>query len=162
MTSYFSVKINKTQDYQAVQTYIISGKVWVGVIGQANVVMNGLPGSPRPMLRLLHATVSQGWSGTVMPTLEGYTFHPVLFHLHHRHRRSARKNYTGYRVFTISGTVTHDGVGLSNVVLNGLPDYIATDSAGYYGATVYQGWYGTVTPVRIGYRFTPASLATAR
>lgn len=39
-----------------------------------------------------------------------------------------------------------------------MPDYIVTDSAGYYSITVYQGWSGTVTPSRVGYRFTPDSL----
>ena len=159
VVAYGSVKSNTTRDYQAVATYTISGTVWVGGFRWANVVMNGLPGSPSTDVNGNYSViVPQGWSGTVMPTLEGYSFTPPYATYTNVTANPPAKTYTGYRVFTVSGTVTHDGVGLPNVVLNGLPEYIATDDAGYYSVTVYQGWYGTVTPSLVGYRFTPDSL----
>ena len=156
---YGSVKSNTTRDYQAVRAYTISGEVWVGGMRRPNVVMNGLPGNPiTDGNGNYSAIVTQGWSGTVMPTLEGYSFTPLSFTYTNVTDNPPPIKYTGFRVFTISGTVTHDGLGLPDVVLNGLPDYIVTDAAGYYNVTVYQGWSGTVTPFRVGYRFTPDSL----
>jgi hypothetical protein len=59
--------------------------------------------------------------------------------------------------YTISGTVTSNGAGLSGVTMNGLPGNPATDGSGAYSATVNYGWSGTVTPSKYGNSFTPAS-----
>jgi chitodextrinase len=59
--------------------------------------------------------------------------------------------------FTISGQVTLNGAGLTNVVMGGLPTLIVTNAGGEYTATVDQGWSGTVTPILSGYTFTPPS-----
>ena len=60
-------------------------------------------------------------------------------------------------IYTISGYVRTGGAGMSGVVMNGLPGNPATDSNGYYSATVSAGWSGTVTPSKSGYTFSPAS-----
>ena len=56
--------------------------------------------------------------------------------------------------FTVSGTVTP---ALANVVMSGLPGSPVTNSSGVYTKTVPYNWSGTVTPIRTGYNFTPAS-----
>jgi hypothetical protein len=56
------------------------------------------------------------------------------------------------QTFTISGKA-----GLSGVEMQGLPGNIVTDENGFYRATIEYGWSGTVTPVKEGYIFTPAS-----
>jgi hypothetical protein len=61
--------------------------------------------------------------------------------------------------YTISGRVTVSGSGLSGVVMNGLPASPVTDSSGYYTDLVGPNWSGTVTPVKTGYTFSPASRA---
>jgi hypothetical protein len=56
------------------------------------------------------------------------------------------------KTFTISGSV-----GLSGVVVQGLPGEPISDQAGFYSATVDYGWSGTVTPQKEGYEFEPPS-----
>jgi len=55
------------------------------------------------------------------------------------------------QTFTISGSV-----GVSGVIMKGLPGDPVTDNYGFYSATVAYGWSGTVTPTKEGYLFTPA------
>jgi hypothetical protein len=59
--------------------------------------------------------------------------------------------------FTISGTVTLGGLGLADVVMNGLPGTPMTNTSGYYTATVNSGWSGVVTPTKTGLTFSPIS-----
>jgi len=57
--------------------HTISGTVTEGGLPLAGVVMSGLPGSPVTASDgTYNDTVSDGWSGTVTPTLAGYTFTP--------------------------------------------------------------------------------------
>ena len=53
--------------------------------------------------------------------------------------------------YTISGSV-----GISGVVMNGLPGNPVTDNKGNYNTAVEYGWGGTVTPTKEGYTFEPA------
>ena len=64
-----------------------------------------------------------------------------------------------YPYFTISGYVrTSGGVGISDVLMSGLPRGPRTDASGYYRDTVSYGWSGTVTPMKSGYTFSPPSV----
>ncbi|MCP4398992.1 MAG: hypothetical protein GY801_17040 [bacterium] len=59
-------------------------------------------------------------------------------------------------VFTISGyIVDSDGLGIPGVMLNGFPESVITDSAGWYRAAIESGWSGTVIPQKEHYTFTP-------
>jgi len=138
-------------------TYTISGTVTSGGTGLANVVMNGLPGNPVTNAEGYYtATVNYGWSGTVTPALEGYTFDLAST----TYTNVTSNQATGYTAtlltYTISGTVTSDGTGLPNVAMNGLPGNPVTNAEGYYTATVNYGWTGTATPTKEGYTFNPA------
>ena len=57
----------------------------------------------------------------------------------------------------ISGTVTVNGSGFGDVVMNGLPGSPKTDASGNYIAEVALGWSGSVTPSKSSYTFTPKS-----
>ena len=58
-------------------TYTISGRVTLDGAGLPGVVLNGLPGNPVTDEQGAYiATVDQGWSDTVTPTLACYTFTP--------------------------------------------------------------------------------------
>jgi len=57
------------------------------------------------------------------------------------------------QTFTISGNA-----GVSGVKMEGLPDNPVTDASGYYSVKVPSGWSGTVTPIKEGYTFKPASI----
>ena len=56
------------------------------------------------------------------------------------------------RTFTISGNT-----GLPGVKIKGLPGSPVADNNGSYSAAVEYGWSGTVTPIKEGFIFTPAS-----
>lgn len=54
------------------------------------------------------------------------------------------------KTFVLSGSV-----GLPDVTMQGLPGAPQTDGNGVYTAEVEYGWKGTVTPVKLGYTFSP-------
>jgi len=130
-------------------TYTISGSA-----GISGAVMNGLPGNPVADNKGNYtATVDYGWSGTVMPMKEGYTFEPASKRYDSVMANQANQDYTvTLQTFTISGSA-----GMSGVVMEGLPGEPVTDANGYYRANVDYGWSGTVTPTKAGFAFKPAS-----
>ncbi|MCJ7484798.1 MAG: carboxypeptidase regulatory-like domain-containing protein, partial [Candidatus Aminicenantes bacterium] len=72
------------QNYTALAGYSISGTVTRDGAPFAGALISGLPGNPRTDANGVYtATVYSGWSGTVTPTLPGFTFNP------------ATKTYTG-------------------------------------------------------------------
>lgn len=79
--------------------------------------------------------------------------HGYGFELYRKQMAELINSATGQ--FFISGSVTHNGSGLANVVLNGLPGNPITDGNGRYSASVESGWSGTVTPELAGHTFTP-------
>ncbi len=106
-------------------------------------------------------TVTEGWSGTVTPSLAGWRFTPTSRSYSNLLGDTTFQNYTALRSstrFTISGRVTHQGVGLEGVVLDGLTGGPVTDASGNYSVRVKVGWSGTVTPVSDGYSFTPSAI----
>ena len=157
-TPYANVQANQTaQNYTAAtQTFTISGTVTSGGSPLANVVMNGLPGNPVTNGSGVYTgTVGYNWSGTVTPTLAGYTFTPSSTPYANVQANQTAQNYTAAtQTFTISGTVTSGGSPLANVVMNGLPGNPTTNASGSYTGTVGYNWSGTVTPTLAGYTFT--------
>jgi len=60
-------------------------------------------------------------------------------------------------IYTISGTITSGGSALAGVQMSGLPGAPVTNASGFYTAQVTSGWIGTVTPIKTGYTFIPAT-----
>lgn len=123
-----------------------------GTTGMDGVVMNGLPGNPvTGKDGTYKATVDYGWSGTITPIKEGYTFEPANRIYDPVTGHQMNQNYTGTLItFAVSGTT-----GIEGVVMNGLPGNPITGVGGLYNSTVNYGWSGTVTPVKEGYTFEP-------
>ena len=139
------------QDYRATKiTLTISGSTGVeGVVmeGFPTKVVTGSNGS-------YTATVDWGWSGTVKPVKQGYTFIPEETPYTDITFNQTNQEYTATPItFTISGST-----GLAGVELKGFPDSVFTDQDGYYQAVVNWGWSGNVTPERDGYTFKPGSM----
>jgi hypothetical protein len=148
---YSAVTNNQTnQNYRAsVLTFIISGRT-----GVAGVRMRGLPGEPVTGPNGSYsASVAYGWSGLIAPQKEGYEFDPPEILYTNVSSNFTSQDYTAApRKYTISGST-----GISNVTMRGFPEIVVTDRDGSYRVTVAYGWSGTVTPVREGYTFEPAS-----
>ena len=140
------------QDYRGTLiTFTISGSA-----GVEGVVMNGLPSKPTTGRNGIYsATVEYGWSGTVKPTKDGYTFEPAELTHSDLISVQANQDYTAnVMTFTISGTAGMDGV-----EMQGLPGAaVFTDVSGYYSASIDYGWNGTVKPVKAGWTFKPATI----
>jgi hypothetical protein len=68
------------QDYSAaLNTYTISGAVWLRSFALPGVTMNGMPGTPETDGSGFYSdSVEYGWTGTVTPILAGYRFDPEL------------------------------------------------------------------------------------
>jgi Bacterial Ig domain/Beta-propeller repeat len=141
-------------------TYTISGTITFGGSPLANVVMNGLPGNPVTDTNGDYSvSVISTFSGTVTPTLTGYTFSPVDRIYNGLSGDLTGEDYSAVVTqFTISGTVTSSGSPLANVVMNGLPNNPVTDASGNYTASVDYDWFGTATPTLAGYTFTPVNI----
>lgn len=158
-----NVTSNRTQDFDAGIYHDLTGSVYVGSTRQllSNVELDGAPGSPPPPIPNVGSysfEVLEGWSGTITPQSEKYTFSP------------SSKTYNGVtndvkqdfvatiKTYTLSGTVRDsDGNPVSGVTMQGLPRSPTTNTFGEYSSTVDYGWSGTVTPQKDGYNFGPAS-----
>ena len=127
-----------------------------GSIGMPGVTMQGLPpGTQTDQNGVYSAQVSYGFTGTVTPVKEGYTFEPSKMEYKNLRENRTNDNYRATpKTYTISGSV-----GLAGVKMTGLPGDPNTDQAGRYSATVFHNWNGVVTPEKSGYQFEPSSKA---
>jgi hypothetical protein len=100
------------------------------------------------------------WSGTVTPSLTGYTFTPVNRTYTNGAADQPAQNFTSDAItYTISGNAGAAGATVS--WKDGSAKTATADSLGAYSFTVSYNWSGTVTPSQAGYMFTPESLAYA-
>jgi hypothetical protein len=108
-------------------------------------------------------TVPKSWTGTVTPSLNGYTFTPASTNYTTPVQgNQSGQNYSAASTLTstynISGTITSAGAPLGDVSF-AEPGASCTKSnaSGGYTCIVPQAWTGTVTPSLNGYNFTPVS-----
>ena len=99
--------------------------------------------------------VSYDWSGTVTPSLAGYTFtNPSTTYSHVLANQQA--NYTAAAVaIAISGNAGVAGATLSWT--DGSANTVTASGTGAYTLIVPYNWSGTVTPSLAGYGFTSSS-----
>ncbi len=147
-------------------TFQVSGTVTLNGSGLNVVALaatNGVSCTTTAGAGQYSCTVPQGWTGSVTPTLSGYTFAPASRSYSNVAADQTLQNYSASLVvvptYQVSGTVTLNGSGLNGVALtatNGV-SCTATAGAGQYSCTVPLGWSGSVTPTLSGYAFAPAS-----
>ena len=100
-------------------------------------------------------TVLYGWSGTVTPSLDGYTFNPPSWTYTDVMADRSAQDYSALSPYTISGNAGVAGATLS--YMDGTAKTTTADENGDYRFIVSFDWSGTVTPSLDGYTFTPAS-----
>lgn len=126
-----------------------------GNTGTGNVTLEGLPGNPTSdATGFFTAKVEYDWAGAVTPTKEGWSFEPssMMFSSVLTDRTDQRFKASPI-TYTISGYV----MGLSGVMMDGLPGRPVTGSDGSFSAEVPYNWKGAITPRKPGYTFEPAS-----
>jgi len=127
-----------------------------GTTRMEGVVMNGLPENPITGKDGSYSvTVDYGWSDTVTPMKEGFTFTPETKPYVAVTQDMTNQNYTAKRItYTISGSTLVPGV-----TIKGFPGKaVVSDPSGNYSATVNYGWSGTITPTKVGYDFDPSNI----
>ena len=157
MTSYKTVTVEFEPISRSISGYVRTS----GGLGISGVMMTGWPGAApvTDSSGYYHGTVSDGWSGTIIPSKNGYTFSPTSTTYSNVTSDKSNENYIGSMPRTISGYVrTSGGLGISGVMMTGWPGAApVTDSSGYYSGTVSDGWSGTIIPSKAGYTFSPTS-----
>ncbi|GBC59640.1 hypothetical protein DENIS_0579 [Desulfonema ishimotonii] len=123
--------------------------------GIQGVELQGLDGNPVTDASGYYETcLPSGWSGTVMPVLNGYDFTPISQTYRALTGNQTGQNYFDTKAYVISGYVRDkEGNGLKNVNMGGLNVY--TDADGFYTANVVSGWSGRVMPNSLLYSFEP-------
>ncbi|MHB9039908.1 MAG: T9SS type A sorting domain-containing protein [Melioribacteraceae bacterium] len=127
----------------------------------SNVMMSGFPTTTSTDGNGYYSyTVNSGWSGTIIPTKNGYSFYPTS-QSYSNVTYNTTQNYIGTvqtTTFSISGYVyTSNGSGISGVMMNGFPNTTSTDANGFYTASISSGWSGTIAPTKSGYTFSPGN-----
>ncbi|MEN6408785.1 MAG: hypothetical protein ABFD44_03635, partial [Anaerolineaceae bacterium] len=103
--------------------------------------------------------VPYNWSGTVTPSLAGYTFSPTDRTYTNITLDQPNENYVAAIVtYTFSGTAGVAGATLSYEI-NSSPLTATADGSGLYSFAIPYDWKGTVTPSKTGYTFSPTSLS---
>lgn len=162
--SYTNVISNQTnQDYAASSSelsYTISGTVTHLNGGGIDGVTIGFSDDHNEVTSgggFYSYTVGTGWTGTVTPSLAGYTFTPTSATIGPV-TSNTTQDFVGVNAVTISGTVTDGYSAISGVLMTlSTGGTMTTGVDGTYSFTVASGWSGTVTPTRTGYEFTPPS-----
>ena len=101
-------------------------------------------------------TVSYNWSGRVTLSKLGYTFSPDHKDYTNVLTDQIGQDYTATPItYTISGNAGVAGATLSYT--DGTSKTATSDSSGNYTFTVSYNWFGTVTPSKAGYTFSPVN-----
>jgi hypothetical protein len=146
-------------------TFTVSGTVTVSGSPLSGVSFAGATGGSCGLSNAVgqySCTVPQAFTGTLTPSLSGYTFTPISRSYSNVVANQSAQNYAATAVpvtFTVSGTVTVSGSPLSGVSFSGATGGScgSSNAAGQYSCTVPQGFTGTLTPALSGDTFTPTS-----
>jgi peptidoglycan/xylan/chitin deacetylase (PgdA/CDA1 family) len=126
-----------------------------GNAGMDGVTMSGLPGYPVTTGGGFYsAVVPYGWSGMVIPVKTGVSFDPPIMSFDNVIIEEPNQDFAAASINpVISGSASVDGV-----TMTGLPGNPVTSGGGLYSVVVPYGWDGTITPAKLSYRFSPASV----
>ncbi|MDM8537498.1 M12 family metallo-peptidase, partial [Desulfobacterales bacterium HSG17] len=104
--------------------------------------------------------VDSGWSGSVTPVMNGYSFNPPNRSYSNIVSDRTEQNFSGTMArYSVSGYIRDsNNNGISGVTLNfsNGGDSITTDNSGYYSKSMNYNWSGDVIPGKNGYSFTPS------
>lgn len=102
--------------------------------------------------------VPYGWSGAITPQIVNYTFSPSSRSFSSVTTEKTNQNYTGTRIYIISGYVRNpqgDGISGVKISIDGGGSAI-TQFSGYYALSVNEGWSGRVNiSFKPGYDINP-------
>jgi hypothetical protein len=97
------------------------------------------------------------WTGTVTPSLDGYSFSPTFATVGPVQANVTRDFSASANTYTISGTVMDlqaNPIAGVTMTLSTIGTTV-TNSSGYYAFEVVHGWSGNLVPSRTGWSFKP-------
>jgi hypothetical protein len=155
------------QDYKATPSSLsISGRVTTtrgeGVQGVILIFSDGGGSATTDATGNYTHRVNYGWSGTVTPEKDEYTFEPPSRSYENVTSDRLNQDYKSIRPI-ISGIVSISEAGaikgLDGVKITFSNGVASTHTRldGHYSQEVHSKWSGTVTPEKPGYHFTPTS-----
>ena len=152
--------------------YTIAGVVTLNSAALANVAITpsaaGASCSNSGSNGVYSCSVSAGWSGSLTPTLGGYTFTPTPRSFSNVQASAANQNFAATLLttpvappptsFTIRGIVTAKGLAIPSVLITPSTKGVSCSSnnSGAYSCTVPRNWIGSLTASKSGYSFVPA------
>jgi hypothetical protein len=155
------------QNFAATRVYALSGKVTLdtsGGAGLANVVVNlgTYTGMTADDGTYTLANVPAGTSGSLTPTLPGYTFNPTSISVNNLQADTPTQNFVAtLNTYTVSGRVILGASGLPGVTvaISGTPYSTATAADGSFTlSNVPYGTTGDLTPSLAGFSFAPSNI----
>ncbi len=146
------LKINNTNNIK-VSGNVTSTQSNNGING---ISLNGFPYQVTTDFKGYYETmVPIGWSGTVTLVKEGFKVSPSS-NIYSNITQATVNNYSvSKNIFTVAGYVKSPVAqnGVSGVIISGLVGQPVTNSAGYYSASIYQGWSGYINAGKQGWDF---------
>jgi hypothetical protein len=130
-----------------------------------NATLTGFPETTRlNAMGKFYGEVPTGWSGTIIPVAEGYTFTPDKIQIVDQQSDLLNQVFVAspeqpVTTYLVSGVIKDQpGSPLNNISITGLPAEIKTSADGSYQLELPKGWTGVITPVSEKYIFGPSSI----
>jgi len=130
-----------------------------------NATLTGFPETTRlNAMGKFYGEVPTGWSGTISPVAEGYTFTPERIQVANLQSDLLNLVFVAspeqlVTTYVVSGIIKDpSGSPINNISITGLPTEIKTAADGSYQIELPKGWTGVITPVSEKYIFGPSSL----
>jgi hypothetical protein len=146
------------QDYLSSRVYFIDGGLGADGIGATLAYVDG---SSKTVTADAHGnyriTVSENWSGTVVPSLAATKFSPDSRTYSHVTSDLMSEHYSSTHYYSLSGSLGPAGVGATLSYYDGSWGSVTADSAGNYQFWVPAHVGFKVTPILPGYTFLPAN-----
>jgi hypothetical protein len=155
--SFTNISSNQTQNFTAgANTYTISGNISGASSVTVNLTGSSTASTTNDATGNYSFTVNAGGTYTITPNKTNYTFNPINKTFSNIAGNQTQNFTAVLNTFTISGIVS--GAANVNINLTGSSTAsTATDANGNYSFTVNAGGTYTITPVKTGYTFSPAS-----
>jgi hypothetical protein len=169
-----SLVIPEVRSNMIEQNFTLRKAGMVYIIGQmkdakgdpfTNATLTGFPETTRPNTSgNFYGEVPTGWSGTIIPVAEGYTFTPERIQVANLQSDLLNQDFVASPVqlvatYLVSGVIKdQSGSPLNNIPITGLPIEIKTAADGSYQIELPKGWTSVITPVSEKYIFGPSSI----
>ncbi len=131
-----------------------------------DATLNGFPETTRiDATGNFYGAVPAGWTGTIIPEADGYTFTPDRIQVNDLQGDLLNQVFIASPIpvntnYVISGKITdQSGSPMGSISLAGLPTEVKTNTDGSYQVELPTGWSGSITPVSEKFVFAPAFIA---